>query len=187
MFAQTSARRPTARSSRRAPLTAFRCAIARRLAAAVSNPEPGAGALRILVADTDPQLRDFLRTTLGACGHTVVPAANAAEAHLLLKGGRFDCAILELFTPMRTGLRLLKSIRRSRRHRTMPVGLLVEHEGLAQRLLAERRLPVDVLLVKPFGTREVLEAVRLMQAGGQVPLVLGRAHGATGRGARQTA
>ncbi len=143
--------------------------------------------MRILVADQDPQLRELLRTMVEACGHTVVPAADGEEARCLLKGTRFDCALLELRLPKLNGLHLLKLIRRSRRRRLMPVSLMVDHEALAQRVLADERLAVDALLVKPFGTSEVLEAVHLMGSGGPMPLVLGRSHTSVGRRARRPA
>jgi len=69
--------------------------------------------LRVLVVDDEPLIRWSIAETLGAAGHHVVEAADAASARRLLdETSDLDVALLDLRLPDSNDLALLADVRR---------------------------------------------------------------------------
>lgn len=124
----------------------------------------------ILIADEDATLLDVLRTTLASAGHTVVTASDEREARHVLHKLTVHCLLLDSSLLEVNGARLVRTIRKHRRYRKMKLGLLTHREWEAQ-MLQEGGLQPDVLLRKPVGTTDVLEAIQLMAVGPYGPRI----------------
>ena len=66
---------------------------------------------RILVADDEPGLREFVTDALELDSHTVVAAKDGREASKLLDERGFDLVITDLKMPGMTGIELLRKVR----------------------------------------------------------------------------
>ncbi len=68
---------------------------------------------RVLVAEDEASIREFVVINLERSGYTVEQAADGAEALALFKerGGDFDVAILDIMMPRVSGLEVCKALR----------------------------------------------------------------------------
>jgi two-component system, NtrC family, response regulator AtoC len=66
---------------------------------------------RILIADDEPGIREFLGDVLSEAGHEVVLCADGAEAAARLDERRFDLVLTDLQMPGLGGLELLEKVR----------------------------------------------------------------------------
>src|SRR5687767_8623429 len=66
---------------------------------------------RILIADDEPGLREFLRDALESDGHTVDEAADGEKAAALLDDRGYDLLLTDLKMPGRTGMDLVRKLR----------------------------------------------------------------------------
>jgi len=66
---------------------------------------------RILVADDEPGLREFVTDSLELDDHAVVPAKDGREAAKLLDERGFDLVITDLKMPGLSGMDLLRKVR----------------------------------------------------------------------------
>jgi two-component system KDP operon response regulator KdpE len=130
-----------------------------------------ANAYTVLVVDDEPPIRRFLRTSLGAVGHRVVTAENAAEALAMLAAEKPDVIILDLGLPDRSGLDVIMEIRRR-----SPVPIIVLSARSDERAKVEALdLGADDYIGKPFGMPELTARIRAalrhaFQAQGEYPV-----------------
>jgi two-component system KDP operon response regulator KdpE len=106
----------------------------------------------VLVVDDEPPIRRFLRTSLGAVGHHVVTAEDAAGALAMLRSEKPDVVILDLGLPDRSGLDVITEIRRQ-----SPVPIIVLSARSDER--AKVAAPDDYIS-KPFGMAELMARLR---------------------------
>ncbi len=66
---------------------------------------------RILVVDDEPAAVEILLRFLEAKGHRVDGAGSAEDAAEALRGGAYDCVLLDVILPGRTGLQALAELR----------------------------------------------------------------------------
>jgi two-component system chemotaxis response regulator CheY len=118
---------------------------------------------RVLVVDDSLTTRGFVRSALE--GETelgeveVVEAVSGFDALRLLPRGSYDLVITDINMPNINGLELVQFIRKSERHRSLPVVLISTQSSDRdrQRGLA---LGANAYLAKPF-TAEMLRALAL--------------------------
>jgi DNA-binding NtrC family response regulator len=67
--------------------------------------------LRILFADDEPSLREFMRAELPGLGHEVTVCADGAAAIKALEKGPYDAALLDIKMPQVTGIGVLEQIK----------------------------------------------------------------------------
>src|ERR1700684_387171 len=67
--------------------------------------------LRILFADDEKSLQEFMRSELPRLGHEVVVCPDGKAAVKALEKGTFDAAILDLRMPGMTGIEVLEQIK----------------------------------------------------------------------------
>jgi two-component system, OmpR family, KDP operon response regulator KdpE len=67
--------------------------------------------LRVLVVDDEPQIRRFLRTSLGAHGYQVIEASCGKEALVSMTTERPDLVLLDLGLPDLDGLAVIHQVR----------------------------------------------------------------------------
>ncbi len=115
-----------------------------------------ANAYTVLVVDDEPPIRRFLRTSLGAVGHRVVTAENAAEALAMLAAEKPDVIILDLGLPDRSGFDLISEIRQ---HSAVPIIVLSARSDERSKVEA-LDLGADDYIGKPFGMAELMARLR---------------------------
>ena len=67
--------------------------------------------LRILFADDEKSLQEFMRSELPRLGHEVIVCPDGKAAVKALEKGTFDAAILDLRMPGMTGIEVLEQIK----------------------------------------------------------------------------
>ena len=98
-----------------------------RAAVAAAAKEPGAevtGAVKVLVADDDPQMRRLVRAVLEREGMQVIEAADGLDAVDALGQHRFDLIILDMDMPRLDGLGVLEELGSSVSTAQIPVIVL---------------------------------------------------------------
>jgi two-component system KDP operon response regulator KdpE len=125
----------------------------------------------ILVVDDEPQIRRFLRTSLGGQDYRVLEAASGAEALDAVKREMPDLVVLDLGLPDMDGLEVIQRLRASS---SIPIVVLsVRNDERGK--VAALDLGADDYVSKPFGMDELLARVRAalrhrLQVQGEAPL-----------------
>lgn len=112
--------------------------------------------VRVLVVDDEPQIRRFLRTSLGAHGYTVLEAANAQEVLLKATDERPDIVILDLGLPDLDGMEV---VRRIREWSKVPI-IILSVRGRESDKIAALDAGADDYVTKPFGMGELMARIR---------------------------
>ncbi|WP_376796297.1 response regulator transcription factor [Thermogemmatispora sp.] len=124
-------------------------------------------ARRILLAEDELALRDFVSRNLRVRGFDVLEAATGLEALAIFERERPHLLILDLMMPRMDGLEVC---RRVREQSTVPIIVLTALDSERDKVAA-LDLGADDYLTKPFGVEELLARVRA---------VLRRAHWESG-------
>jgi signal transduction histidine kinase len=116
------------------------------------------GTETILVADDNEGLRDIAQEFLGACGYTVVPAENGAEAvRLFTENTRVALVILDVSMPLLNGPEAYRRMCEIRPG--LPVIFTTGHTAESP-LLTLNLQTGAVLLEKPYAPQELSRIVR---------------------------
>ena len=112
---------------------------------------------RVLIADDNADMRDYLRRILGSQYHveTVGDGSAAAEQ---IRSHTPDLVLADVMMPSLDGFGLLAAIRAAERTRSLPVILLSARAGEEARIEG-LKAGADEYLVKPFSARELLACV----------------------------
>jgi len=111
----------------------------------------------ILVVEDEPEIRRFLRSSLGAEGFRVIESPTAERGAIDAGTHRPDLAIVDLALPDYDGREL---IRRIREWSPMPIVVLsARHQE--QTKIAALDAGADDYITKPFGVGELLARVRV--------------------------
>jgi two-component system phosphate regulon response regulator OmpR len=113
---------------------------------------------RILVVDDDPDLRELLRTYLGANGFDVQTAADGVAMRAALATGVPDAIVMDLMLPGEDGLSLTRSLRTQC---SVPI-LMLSARGEEMDRVIGLEVGADDYLAKPFGPRELLARLRAL-------------------------
>lgn len=115
--------------------------------------------LRILLVEDSPSMRRFARTALEAAREElgeleVVEATSGFDALRWLPRGKYDLVVTDINMPDVNGLELVRFIRQSPTHKTVPIVLIStqssdrdRHRGLD--------LGANAYLAKPFAAEEL--------------------------------
>ncbi|OBJ88517.1 histidine kinase [Mycobacterium gordonae] len=125
-------------------------------------PAQGGGtgpAPRVLVADDNVDMREYLANLLGASGYQVSGVGDGEQALEAIRAQLPDLVISDVMMPKLDGLQLLAALRADQRTAALPVLLLSARAG--QEASIEGLLAgADDYLVKPFAAAELLARVR---------------------------
>ena len=112
---------------------------------------------RVLVVDDDESIRLLLERLLGRHGYSVDTAPDGAVALDKIDQERFDAVVLDLMMPRVDGFTVLRE-------------LVKEKPEMVARVVVATAFPRDVarsridevchVIIKPFDTSELLEAVK---------------------------
>ena len=113
-------------------------------------------AVRILVADDDPEVREFLRAALEQGGYAVVEAEDGRRAMEVLMEGGIDLVLMDLVMPGQEGIETIQEIRKE-----MPDTRIIAISGGfgGQFLGVAKMLGADATLEKPIAPSALLEKV----------------------------
>jgi len=112
--------------------------------------------LRILVIDDEPQIRKFLRISLGANGYEVTEAENATKGLEALRAQLPHLLILDLGLPDMDGQEVISAVREIS---DLPIIVLSVRAQEFDKVEALDRGANDYV-VKPFGVAELIARVR---------------------------
>jgi two-component system, OmpR family, KDP operon response regulator KdpE len=118
----------------------------------VTDPSP-----LVLVVEDEPQMRRFLRASLGAEGYRVREAWTVADGIREVAAEHPDAVLLDLGLPDGDGLDL---VRRVREWSSVPI-VVVSARGREDEKVAALDAGADDYLPKPFGTKELLARLRV--------------------------
>ena len=113
-------------------------------------------AKRILLAEDEVALRDFVSRNLHARGFEVLEASNGLEAMALWEREDPHLLILDIMMPRMDGLEVCKRVRE---HSAVPIIVLTALDAESDKVAA-LDLGADDYLTKPFGVEELLARVR---------------------------
>lgn len=116
-----------------------------------------AGRPRILLADDNADMRDYIRRLLGR-RYEIVSVANGAEALRIARESPPDLILADVMMPELDGFGLLQAIRADPRTVEVPV-LLVSARAGEEARVEGMQAGADDYLTKPFSSRELLARV----------------------------
>ena len=111
----------------------------------------------ILVVEDEPEIRRFLRTSLGAEGYRVVEAESGARGAIGASTHKLDLAIVDLGLPDLDGVEV---IRRIRAWSPMPI-IVLSARAREQAKVDALDAGADDYVTKPFGVGELLARLRV--------------------------
>jgi len=114
-------------------------------------------ALNVLVIDDEPAIRELLRTTLEAAGHSVHEADTVREGERLATNRRIDLFLVDLGLPDGDGVDLVRRIRGWTRR---PI-LVLSARTLEHQKVEALDAGADDYLTKPFGVAELHARIRV--------------------------
>jgi PAS domain S-box-containing protein len=118
---------------------------------------PSKNAARILVADDNADMRDYLRRMLGQ-HYRVEVVGDGRTALDLIRRDAPDLVLADVMMPTLDGFGLVAAIRADEHSRSLPVILLSARAGEEARIEG-LNAGADEYLVKPFSARELLAGV----------------------------
>ncbi|MBN9488607.1 MAG: response regulator [Alphaproteobacteria bacterium] len=120
--------------------------------------EHDAARARVVVADDNADMRDYLSRLLTAAGHDVETDVDGQQALERIRFRKPDLVITDVMMPRLDGFGLVKSLRAEETTRDLPVIILSARAGEEARIegLASG---ADDYVVKPFAARELLARV----------------------------
>jgi two-component system phosphate regulon response regulator OmpR len=128
-----------------------------RTAMRLPEASPAGTALRVLVVDDEPELRELLHEYLGRHGLDVRTAADAQVARTLIAQSPPDLVVLDINMPGENGLSLARWLREA--HPALGIVMLTTTGESVDRILG-LEMGADDYLPKPFEPRELLARLR---------------------------
>ena len=113
-------------------------------------------AKRVLIAEDELVLRDFVSKNLRARGFEVLEASNGLEALAVWEREEPHLLILDVMMPRMDGLEVC---RRVREHSAVPIIVLTALDAESDKVAA-LDIGADDYLTKPFGVEELLARIR---------------------------
>ena len=113
---------------------------------------------RILIAEDEPHLAEFLEKGLQSDGHTTTIVYDGGAASMMARDEDFDLLVLDIGLPGKDGFAVLREIRAAAQR--MPVLILTARDDVTDKV-AGLEGGADDYVTKPFKFEEVLARVRL--------------------------
>jgi PAS domain S-box-containing protein len=126
--------------------------------AAPSPGMPGQQTRRVLLADDNADLRDYISRLLADHGYEVQTVADGEAALAALRARRPDLLVTDVMMPRLDGFGLLAAVRADASLRDLPVVMLSARAG-ADATVGGLDAGADDYLTKPFSARELLARV----------------------------
>lgn len=117
--------------------------------------------MRVLVIDSNPEVRTWASRALEARGYSVITASGVREGYALLTLCDIDGVVLDLFLPERRAHDLLRALRSNTRLRPLPV-LLLGPSDASQERIGGLLVGANDFLTKPAEAEELVRRVERM-------------------------
>ncbi|MFH1368406.1 MAG: response regulator [Elusimicrobiota bacterium] len=115
-------------------------------------------AKKILIADDDQEIIDFLNVTLDMGGYNVISVQHGGQVPAAVKKEKPDLLILDVLMPGLDGYSLMLYLAQQNDTKNIPV--IVASALPATRSLFEKFQQVKVFFDKPFDSDKLLDKVR---------------------------
>jgi two-component system KDP operon response regulator KdpE len=119
----------------------------------MANPNP-----IVLVIEDEPQIRRFLRHTLGSEGYTLLEATNAKDGMAEAASHPPDIILLDLGLPDMDGLEVIRNIRT---WSEAPI-IIISARGQEHDKVAALDIGANDYLTKPFSVPELMARIRVL-------------------------
>ncbi|MET0452978.1 MAG: SpoIIE family protein phosphatase [Mycobacterium sp.] len=126
---------------------------------AVPLAESGGERVRVLIADDNADMREYLTSLLRTSGYQVSAVSDGQQALEAIRSEVPDLVISDVMMPVLDGLALLAMLRGDPRTAALPVLLLSARAG-QEASIEGLQAGADDYLVKPFAAAELLARVR---------------------------
>ncbi len=118
-------------------------------------------AIRILVADDDPDIRDVLKLTLSQDNYEVLEAKDGEEALKIINTKPLDLVLLDYKMPNMDGRQVCRFIKKDLLLRHLPI-IMVTAKGDIDDKVGGIDAGADDYVVKPFEPKELLARIRMI-------------------------
>ena len=118
-------------------------------------------ALRVLVVEDEPNIRELVCLHLGLEGYQCEGAANGQEALARSESERYDLLVLDVMLPGLDGVSLCRAVRRGTMNRDVPILMLTARSQESDKVIGLES-GADDYLTKPFGVRELVARTRAL-------------------------
>jgi len=118
-------------------------------------------AVKILVVDDDPDIRDVLKLTLAEENYEVSEAKDGEEALKIIYSKPFDLVLLDYKMPKLDGRRVCLEIKKDLLLRHLPI-IMVTGKGEISDKIDGIDAGADDYIVKPFEPKELLARIRMI-------------------------
>ncbi len=127
--------------------------------------------MRVLVAEDEEKIAQFIKKGLEEMGHTTEICDDGDQAYTLATSTPYDALVLDIMLPGRDGLSILKNLRAQKN--TVPVLILTARSELNERLEGFQ-LGADDYLTKPFFLEELIARLHsiVKRSSGQIPTLV---------------
>ncbi len=117
---------------------------------------------RILVAEDEEAVREFVRRALSHHGHEVTAVDDGTRALEALSAGHYDLLLTDIVMPGMDGIAL--ALKASKDHPELPILLMSGYPGQRERAHNLDAL-IHRVISKPFSLREICDAAEATLAG----------------------
>lgn len=119
---------------------------------------------RIVVAEDEPAISEFLCRLLELEGYDVMPVRDGARALEAIQNGSPDLVVLDIMMPSLDGISVLKALRDDHRTKTVPV-VITTAKTDDETTWAGWATGCDYYLTKPFEPEDLLAAIQRLLSG----------------------
>ncbi|MGB1547362.1 MAG: response regulator transcription factor [Alphaproteobacteria bacterium] len=114
---------------------------------------------KILIIDDDSSIRALLRDVLEASGYTILEANNGNQGIQSAQQNRPDLAIVDILMPEKEGIETIHELKACLRDARILAISGGGRRGESNFLRLAKKVGADEVLAKPFGVKELTEAV----------------------------
>ncbi len=118
-------------------------------------------AIKILIADDDPDIRDVLKLTLSEENYEVIEAENGEDALKAIHAKTPDIVLLDYQMPILNGREVCSLIKKDLLLRHLPI-IMVTGKGEVTDKIGGIEAGADDYIVKPFEPKELLARIRMI-------------------------
>ena len=114
---------------------------------------------RILIADDDPTIRNFLMILLADRGYEVLEAPDGEQAYRMAGEVKPDLMLLDLIMPFKDGFDVLQDLKRQDTTAHIPI-IIMSVKDREEEIVKGFNLGAEDYVVKPFNSLELLSRVK---------------------------
>ncbi len=118
-------------------------------------------ALKILVADDDPDIRDILKFILTEANYTALEAGDGQEALKIINSKPLDLVLLDYKMPKLDGRQVIREVKRDLLLRHLPI-IMLTGKGDLEDKVGGLDAGADDYITKPFEPKELLARIRMV-------------------------